>query len=190
MQHNQIQPKQTLSFSALQMGLPRGALTEISGTHGSGKTEVVLNFLAENPETKIAWIEDQFTIFPTAFTQNQVSLERVLFVEAHPEKELFWITQQVLKSQIFEIIVLCTFRSFNETSLRRLQLASEKAMAVLIILVETPALQGSWPILVQLKVSRTPTQPHTPQIQILKYRGLETPSERRLDGKSCSLSAL
>src|SRR5689334_18183764 len=82
-----MKPKpESYRFSQLENGLPKGAVVEVSGSAGGGKTEVVLRFLSENPETRVAWIEDELTIYPCAFPQNRVGLERVLFVESKPEE--------------------------------------------------------------------------------------------------------
>src|SRR5271170_371643 len=50
-------------------GLPRGGLIGISGISGTGKTELVLKFLATNPGVSVAWIEESFSIYPCAFPQ-------------------------------------------------------------------------------------------------------------------------
>src|SRR4051812_38374506 len=61
---------ESLPFSRVAGGVPIGALTEISGPEGGGKTEVLLGFLAENPKARVAWIEERFTVYPCAFPQN------------------------------------------------------------------------------------------------------------------------
>src|SRR4051812_41640161 len=49
-----VEPE-SYAFDGLEGGLPKGALVEISGAHGGGKTEVVLRFLAQNPGARVAW---------------------------------------------------------------------------------------------------------------------------------------
>lgn len=49
-------------------GISRGALTEISGSPGSGKTALALRLLAEHPEVRTVWIE------PHGSTQPNVHL--------------------------------------------------------------------------------------------------------------------
>ncbi|MEO5969500.1 MAG: hypothetical protein ABIQ95_06200 [Bdellovibrionia bacterium] len=143
--------REVLPFSLLEKGIPRGALTEISGRAGGGKTEAVLRLLAENPEVKVAWIEENFTLYPCRMAQQKVALDRVLFIET--SAEYLWVTQQVLRSQIFSVVVL-TAPVPNEIILRRLQIAAERAKSTLIFLTEYPTLQGTWPITVQLQVMR------------------------------------
>ncbi|MGZ3699773.1 MAG: hypothetical protein ACXWP5_16765 [Bdellovibrionota bacterium] len=94
----------SLPFTGVAGGIPEGAITEISGPPGGGKTEVLLKFLSENPDTRVAWIEERFTAYPCAFVQSGVRLERVLFVEASPSEGM-WAVLQCLRSQAFEIVV-------------------------------------------------------------------------------------
>src|SRR4051812_17129647 len=70
-----------IDFSLLQGGFAKGSLVEIAGSPGSGKTEVVLKLLAENPELRVAWVEEGMTVYPCAFPQHHVELKRILFVD-------------------------------------------------------------------------------------------------------------
>lgn len=144
--------REIYAFSDYAKGIPRGAITEISGAHGSGKTELALRFIAENPKAHVAWVEDQFTAYPCAFAQHGVELGRVLFAEAGDQA--LWTTLQMLRSGIFGIIVLSLSKQLEQIELRRLQLASEQAHTSLVLLTETPTLQGAWPIALQLEVNQ------------------------------------
>lgn len=159
--------REVLPFSLLEGGIPRGALTEISGSAGGGKTEVVLRLLAENPEIKVAWIEANFTLYPCRMAQQKVALDRVLFVET--SIEYLWVAQQVLRSQIFGAVVLVAPVP-SETILRRLQIAAERAQSAVILLAEAPSLQGTWPIRVQLQVMRNVPRGEL-FLNVLKYPG-------------------
>ncbi len=138
--------KEFFAFASLTNGLPKGAITEISG---AGKTEFVLQFLKEQTELKIAWIESQLSIFPFAFEQRGVSLERVLFVEGGEQSN--WVALQVLKSQAFQVVVLYEEECELKT-LRRMQIAAEKSAASLIWLTSKP--QDAWPVGLQIKVTK------------------------------------
>lgn len=159
--------REVLPFSLLENGIPRGALTEISGRAGGGKTEVVLRLLAENPEIKVAWIEENFTLYPCRMAQQKVALDRVLFVET--STEYLWVAQQVLRSQIFSVIVLVAPVP-HETILRRLQIAAERTQSTLILLTEYSTIQGTWPIAVQLQVMRNGPRGEL-FLTVLKYPG-------------------
>ncbi len=122
--------------------LPRGALTELSGPLGCGKTEWLLReVLAQHPTLRIAWIERQSNRYPLCFPQHQVSLERVLFIEAGDQG--LWSAQQVLRSGIFGFIVLEDVPT-DAVSLKKLQLAAEKAESAVILLRETPTPPPNW----------------------------------------------
>ncbi len=165
-------PAGSYFFTPLEEGLPKGALVEISGPAGGGKTEMVLRFLAENPQARVAWIEDEMTIYPGAFPQHRVSLERVLFVESS-FKQAIWTSYQILRSHIFGVVVL-KVESITEMELRRLQLLAEKYQTT-VILVNDEALKGGvWPISVRLRVTRSSEFMDAPGVlmmDVLKYKG-------------------
>src|ERR1700737_2534231 len=89
-----------LSFSMLEEGIPKGALTEISGP---GKTEFLVRFLSEHPSLKVAWVEDQISVYPYAIFQRKAYLQRILFAEAGSNS--LWALMQILRSQVFGVIV-------------------------------------------------------------------------------------
>ena len=146
---------------------------EVSGIEGAGKTEWVLQFLAQNSRGRVAWIEEELGVFPSAFSQYGVSLDRVLFVDAPPDQAL-WSAQQILRSGVFQFLVLQRSKqSYEELNLRKLQLAAEKSNTTVILISPRPQKQGAWPISVQLQVSRS-SQPRLSQaleIEVLKCRG-------------------
>ena len=171
-----VMPRREVApFSALEGGIARGSLVEFFGKPGCGKTELVLRFLAENPDLKGAWVEQNFSIYPPAFPQFQVELDRILFVEATPNpratragsKAALWATHQILKSQLFGAIVL-TEVSIHETELRRLQLASEKSQSIIFLLKDNPTQRRHWPIAIQAEVIRG----EEGKIHILKSKGI------------------
>lgn len=162
-----------MQFNAFS--IPKGALTEISGAPGAGKTETALRFLAENPEGRVAWIERNSSIYPCAFPQQGVSLDRVFFVDVPggmPEnvKELFWICQQAIASQVFKTVVV-SFDSkvLDLIILRRLQLAAEKNQVSVLFLTDSPLAGITWPIHLRLEARRG--EQGRVQLQVLKHRG-------------------
>ncbi len=139
--------REKYDFSLHPKGFPRGVLIELTGL---GKTEVLVQFLAENPKLRVAWIEESLTIYPYAMAQRGVSLARLLFIEAH--QEVFWATFQVLRSHLFDCVVLSSKRNFDEKNLRRMQLEAEKGNIGVFLLTES--IHKAWPIALQLKVNR------------------------------------
>jgi hypothetical protein len=163
-------------------GLPRGAIIEISGVQGAGKTELVLKFLAANPQARVAWIEQEFTAYPCAFPQQGVRLDRVLFVQvtaragsagvSSSEDDPLWTVHQVLKSQVFGMAVLTLSREHlrDPVALRRLQIAAERSGCSVILLTDQPSSTACWPVSVQIQVSRD-VRTGDPAFRVLKYRG-------------------
>lgn len=138
--------KETLSCSLVAQGIPRGAITEISGI---GKTELAVRLIAEHPGLRVAWIEEQMSIFPFGLLQRGIGLDRVLFVDAGPD--LAWSVLQVLKAQIFPVVVVYA-EDLDLNTLRRVQLASETANAATIWLANAP--KNLWPVSLQLQSYR------------------------------------
>ncbi len=139
--------KETLSCSMVGQGIPRGAITAITGV---GKTELAARLIAEHPGLRVAWIEEKLSIFPFALLQRGIGLDRVLFVDAGPE--LAWSVLQVLKAQIFPVVVVYA-ECLDLNTLRRVQLAAETANAATIWL--TNESQDLWPVSMQLQSCRT-----------------------------------
>jgi len=152
-------------FTSTPLGIPKGCLIEIVGP---GKTETVAQFLRENPNLRVAWIEDAFTIYPCAIMQRKIRLHQVLFIEA--KQENFWAASQVLRSGLFEIVVMSFQKQINEKVVRRLQLETEKANVSFFLLPEnencSPVPSASWPISMKLKMNAT-----NRGISILRERG-------------------
>jgi hypothetical protein len=155
-------------FSMLEGEIPRGALVEVSGVMGGGKTETVLRLLAENEGVRAAWVEENLTLYPVAFAQARVKLERTLFVDASHDSEVaLWAAQQILRSGACEIVVLVA-HNVGELSRRRLQLAAERAGTTVILMCDQPSSIGTWPLALQLQVTRLNG---LPEVRILKRRG-------------------
>jgi len=136
-------------FSALQSGVPKGALTQISSAPGSGKTRLTLRFLAEQPQLRTAWIEELLTVYPCAFPQHGVNLERILFIETG-EKDFEWTVLQAIRSRLFGVIVLNNQNDLDSVSLRRTQIAAEQSGSSVIFLSDKPLTKGNWPLSLQI----------------------------------------
>lgn len=140
-------------------GLPKGAITEIFGV---GKTEFVLKFLAEQSEVRVAWVEENFSVYPFGFLQRQVDLGRLLFVESGSETS--WCVLQVLKAQVFGVVVVYS-ENLSLSELRKIQLASEKSQSAVLWL--TSRAKELWPVSLQIKVQR---EDHQIKAQVTRRR--------------------
>ena len=127
----------------LPHGVPRGALTEVARPTGAGRTSFVLDLLAGHPGQRAAWIEGELSFYPPALPLHGVDMGRVLFIEAG--SDLLWATQQILRSQLFPIVVLEKGRALlGENDLRRLQILAHQGNTALLLLSDQPARQGAW----------------------------------------------
>jgi hypothetical protein len=138
--------RELIPFSLLSHGIPKGAITEISG---KGKTEFVLQFLKENPEIRVAWIERNFSAYPFGFLQREVSLDRFLFIEG--ERDLDWCVYQALRTSVFQAVIVYS-EHMELNSLRRIQLQSEKALSATLWLTNEP--KDAWPVHLRIAIEK------------------------------------
>jgi hypothetical protein len=103
------------SFSLFAQGFISGQLIEIAGF---GKTEFLARFLIEACNGRVAWVEQNLTINPFGLQQRGLELSNITFVET---QEVSWAVQQILQSQIFQVVVL-SHLNLSERELRRFQL--------------------------------------------------------------------
>jgi hypothetical protein len=138
--------RELIPFSLLPHGVPKGAITEISG---KGKTEFVLQFLKENSELKVVWIERNFSAYPFGFLQREVDLDRFLFIEG--AKDLDWCVYQALRTSVFQAVIVYS-EDIGLNSLRRIQLQSEKSLAATLWLTDQP--KNAWPVHLRIAIER------------------------------------
>ena len=151
--------KELLNCSYLKAGIPQSGITSVVGP---GKTEFALKVISENLDFNVAWLEENFSIYPYAFLQKKVDLNRVLFVEAG--RDFNWVTMQILKAQVFRIVVAYG-EEIDVRHLRRIQLACEKSHSAVIWLSNSD--QSLWPVSLQL---RTHKSSKGLEVEILKQR--------------------
>lgn len=144
------------SFSLFPAGIPQGAISEIYGPHGSGKTSWVLSFLDEQKSGRIAWIEPDIQVYPYSFLQwPHLALNRFLLLRAG--KHCLWTARSVLQSRLFRFVVISQLDQAQkkELELRRLQIEAKNAGAFVLLISETPTRQkqnGHWTISLQVPV--------------------------------------
>jgi hypothetical protein len=163
-------PLGALPFSLVEGGIPKGALVHLHGLTGSGKTQMVLKFLAENPTAKVAWIEDDFNVYPVSFSQMNAGLDRILFISAHRESS--WALSTVLSSQLFGIVILSGQNiRLKDTELRRFQLMAEKVGSTCVLLSENDSIstQGDWSLSLKLQALRQSME-DPPRLKVVRSR--------------------
>jgi len=155
---NTLSPSSSLTypFSWLAGGLPKVGLIGIHGSLGSGKTQAVIQFLNENPDLKVAWIESSFTLYPNALSLYGMSLNQALFLHCGSlSSSVFWSATQVLMSQLFQIAILY-HPLFAEIELRRLQILARQTQTLILILQDSDSKRSQvhWPFLLELETRR------------------------------------
>lgn len=124
--------KDVITCASFKVDIPRGAISEISG---HGKTEFLVQLLAQHATLKAAWIGYKLSVYPCGFFQRGINPSQVLFVESG--HNTCWATLQILRSGLFAIAVLDNLYT-KDNILRRHQLAAEKSNTSLILLSDTP----------------------------------------------------
>lgn len=129
-------PAGRLQCSLFAPGLPLGVLTHLSGPR---RTEAMLTVLAEHRGLRAAWVEERITAYPPALERRGVDLRQLLFVEAR--RDFFWALTQVVRSQLFKVVLVASSLREEGVSLRQLQLASEQAGCAVLLTgdIEGPA---------------------------------------------------
>lgn len=174
----------SFNWDFLHNPIPVGALTEVSGPAGGGKTELILEYLARrfsaSPSLRVAWIERQFTLYPPVLASREIVLEQVFFVDAGGSAEgALWASHQILRSGVFSAVVIAA-EVRDTIALRRLQLAAEKAQASVFLLSDFPLKGSTWPIRLQLHTRRSSEGPV--QVEVLKRGGERLNASRLLGG--------
>lgn len=157
-----VDPRPQLSFSRLKTSIPMGCLVEISAEPGLGAAELILSLAAEHPHLRIACLEEDNRIFPRAFPQHRVSLDRILFVETG--SQTLWTLQQLLKSGLFQILIVRGAID-GSSNLKRLQLLSEAVPAIVLFWTDRPSEINTWYYQLQIHI------PHRNKFEVLRQRG-------------------
>jgi len=72
------------------------------------------------------WITPSRTVFPPALKLFGIEAEKIIFVEAVSEKEILWVTEEVLRCESVAAVI-SEIRNLDFNASRRLQLAVEKS---------------------------------------------------------------
>ena len=158
--HAAFRAVEMIPFSKIRSGIPRGSITELSG---SGKTETVARLLIENPECRVAWVGKELTVYPSALTQRKISLDQILFIESG--RDFFWAANQIVRSQLFDLLILDSEGAADSRELRRLQIEAARAKTSIVWLSEESQSQG-WGFSLQARVRRSDLE-----VEVVRKRG-------------------
>jgi hypothetical protein len=153
----------------LEGGLPKGAITVLTGPAGTGRMTIAASALAVETRAKkpVAWVDARGTLYPPALAQAGVDLSRMLMVRGVRERALFAI-EQILETGAFGLVVASGLEaSLSSSGMRRVQTASEKTGASTLFVLEPHASAAITNAALKLKLVRTPS---AIQIEIEKAR--------------------
>ena len=168
-------------FEALDAQLPGGgwpaaALTEILlERHGVGELSLLMPAMARLCASDadglagwIIWIAPPFIPYAPALSRHGLDLNRMLLVHAPAARNAgLWAAEQALRAKSCAA-VLAWVRTADQTALRRLQLAAERARCWTVLFRPATALQQRSPAALRLRLTRTGSMS---RIEILKCRG-------------------
>lgn len=129
-----IDPQSGWQMPKTDLTIPRGSLVELLG---NSSREWLFEVFLAHPDSRIAWIEPQLSLFPPAVAQRGVSLSRFLFLET--EKEWSWALLQTLRSKLFHFAITPVGIVPNRNAdvfLRKLQIQAERSGTTLFFLSE------------------------------------------------------
>ena len=158
--------------SVVPCALPRQGLVEICGALGSGKTELILQFLKEFPELRVAWVEDEFSINPAIFPRWGIPLSRLAFAQGDADFPARRVVLELLASSYHQVIVVGATRLF-ETDIKRMALLAKKRGTLILLLRHTD--EGAFapkalPVRCKLLVSRSESAKAT--ISVMRGEGV------------------
>jgi hypothetical protein len=140
----------------LDGGLPKGAITVLTGPSGAGRTTLAAQVLAEETRSMkpVAWVDARATLYPPALEQAGVDLSRMLMVRGVAERGLFAI-EQILESGAFGVVIASGLEAnLSQAGLRRVQSASEGSGASTILVLDPHASASVTNAALKLRVSR------------------------------------
>lgn len=145
-----------LARGGAEGGLPKGALTLLGGTPGSGRASLAARVIAHETSSgrPAAWVDVKKTLYPPALAQAGVELDRLLLVRTDPERA-FYAAEQLLESSELSTVVLSGLdRHLTPTRARRLQSAAESASTVGLIVADPTRLPALTSVALELRLAR------------------------------------
>lgn len=136
-------------------GWRRGAVTELCGKTGAGKTTLALRSAAKLTQKNqwVALISHGAPFFPPAFHAEGVVLHYLLWIRPKIKEHCRWALDQVTRSGLFPLVIAYDL-SLQEREIRRVQLAAEKSSTVVLLLSDSLTSFSSWVTHCRLLVER------------------------------------
>jgi hypothetical protein len=105
-------------------GFPKGALSILTGSIGTGATSLWLESAVQVTKQKrwAVWIDREVQLFPLTLWQKELDLSRLVTIERpETEKKLLWLLQELMASTLFDLVG-CDLgqMKFRDSQLRKL----------------------------------------------------------------------
>lgn len=126
---------------ALGGGLPRGALTVVTGPAGGGRITLAGRVLATSsgPSRPVAWVDGRKDLYPPALMQLGLPLERLLLVRSDVEGAMAAL-EQIVSSGLFAAVAAWGLDRWLEPArVRRIQTGVEGARGRMMWVCEPDA---------------------------------------------------
>jgi recombination protein RecA len=140
----------------LSRGIPKGAITILTGDRGAGRLTFAAKIAAEETKASrpIAWIDAKGTLYPPALAAAGVELSRVLMVKSEDERVVY-AAEQIVSSGAFGLVVATGLDSLLTPSrARRLQLGAEGQQVSLLLVLDPPAARRITNAALKLDISK------------------------------------
>lgn len=159
-------------------GVPRGAVVEISGTDAAWW--LGMRVLAAGKGIGAVLDHDQ-SFFPPGAAAAGVDLSRLMIVRESRAKEARWALERLAHDKNIAVTAAWLAR-LSDTTMRRLQLATEGSGQTLVLLPGKPQKAGHWCAL-RLNVQPLPTQgtARRMHVEVIKARGGVMPAPVRIE---------
>src|SRR5262245_135466 len=154
-------PTGIADLDALTGGLPRGAITEISGAASSGRTSTMVSILAEAiaQDEVCALVDGNDTFDPKSAAAAGVELSRLLWVRCHKLEEVLKSTDLLLQGGGFGRVVmdltdlpLSHVRSIPLASWFRFQRTIENTPTVLLVMSSEGVVKSAAALVLRMKM--------------------------------------
>lgn len=159
-------------------GLPRGALTEITGADPAWWIAIRAAAAADRI---CALLDHDQSFFPPAAVAQGVNLDRLLVVRESNPRLARWALERLVQDRNIAL-TMTWLPGLSDTFVRRLQLAAESSGQAVLLLSEKPMQASRWCSL-RLAASAEPTTGCTRRIvvSVSKMRGAATPRPVRIE---------
>ena len=97
----------TLDNFLLWKGVPKGDLSLLQGSPGTGATSlwVAMTQQVHAQNKWVAWVNGGAQLLPAHLVSRNINLKKLLVVKEPREiEQLFWILQELITSSLFEVI--------------------------------------------------------------------------------------